>query len=190
MTPLHSAAGDPGPSRRPALLMITAMENAEALAASLASQLSASVQIASTWAGALRLLDRRAFAVVILDQLFADSDPEGAEMMWQHTRLALPVEINFALAGPERVEREVRAAVNRRQKEEGLAAAAAAAALDRDLKNAITGILLESQLALAEQGVPPQIAGHLRTLAGMAGRLRECIESPATTFGGLPARLV
>jgi hypothetical protein len=45
--------------------------------------------------------------------------------------------------------------------------------LDDDLKNAITGFLLESQLALAEKNIPPRVESRLRTLAGMADQLRE-----------------
>jgi hypothetical protein len=80
--------------------------------------------------------------------------------------------MSFALAGSERLEREVRTALARRQREVQLAAAAASAALDTELKNAVTGFLLESQLALAETEIPPQIESRLRTLAAMADRMR------------------
>jgi hypothetical protein len=36
----------------------------------------------------------------------------------------------------------------------------------------VTGFLLESQLALTEAGIPPQIESRLRTMAAMADRLR------------------
>jgi hypothetical protein len=189
MKALPSPAGASPTADRQAILIVTARENAETLAASLASSLSMTVEIASTRHAALRLLDRRSFAVLILDQLLADSDPEAADLVWQHAGFALSLEINFALAGPGRVERELRAAMSRRRREEKLAQTAASAAIDSDLKNAVTGFLLESQLALAEPGIPPLIESHLRTLEAMAGRLRERLESSAastTTFGGLP----
>jgi hypothetical protein len=160
------------PSALVAALMITRLEGMEAAAAAMADKAGISVEIATTQTAALRLLERRSYAVVILDQLFADADPEGAEVIWYQAGLAIPVQMSFALAGSERLEREVRTALARRQREVQLAAAAAAASLDTELKNAVTGFLLESQLALAETEIPPQIESRLRTLAAMADRMR------------------
>jgi hypothetical protein len=171
------------------LLMVTPLEGVENTAAALAEKLGFAVDVASTRATALRLLNRRSYTAVILDQMLAEADPEGAELIWKGAGLAIPIPMSFALAGAERVEREVRAALARRRRETQLATEAAAAALDGEIKNAVTGMLLESQLALAENDVPPRLAGRLRTLAGIAGRLRERLAGgpvQTTTLAGLP----
>lgn len=161
-------------SLRPAAaLIVTTMEGIESTAAALAAQLKLTVEVAASRAAALRLLLRRSYQVVILDQILADSDPDGAELIWQHAGVAIPLQVNFALAGSARLEREVRTALARRQREQQLADTAATAAVDAELKNAITGFLLEARLALAEEDIPPQVESRLRTLAGMADRLRE-----------------
>jgi hypothetical protein len=129
--------------------------------------------VASSRAAALRLLSRRGYAIVVLDQILADSDPQGCELIWKSAGMAIPLQVNFALAGSARLEREMRGALGRREREQQLAITAAAAALDDELKNAITGFLLESQLALAEKNIPPRVESRLRTLAGMADQLRE-----------------
>lgn len=157
---------------RQAALLVTATEGIEGTAAGLAAGLGITLDHAPTRAAALRLLERREYAVVILDEMLADADPEGAGVLWNRAGLAIPLQINFAVAGSARLEREVRAALGRRQREEHLATTAAAAAVDAELKNAITGLLLESQLALAEEGIPPQVESRLKTLAGIADRLR------------------
>jgi hypothetical protein len=162
-------------------LIITAADGVEAMAASLAQKLGMTVEIASARAGALRLLDRRSYALVVLDQIQADADPQGAELVWRHTGLAIPLQINFALAGSTRVEREMRAALARRQREQQMASVAAAAAVDAALKNAVTGILLESRLALEEKGLPPGIESRLRTMAGIANQLRERLGTKVLT---------
>jgi hypothetical protein len=168
------SAGAPNtPSSQPGALVVTGMDNIETTAAALARSLSLTVEVVFTRAAALRLLSRRAFAVIILDQILADSDREGADLIWKCSGTAIPLQINFALAGVARLEREVRAALTRRQREMHLAGAAAAAAIDADLKNAVTGLLLESRLALAESDIPPRVQDRLRTLAEMADRLRE-----------------
>ncbi|HEX3661510.1 MAG TPA: hypothetical protein VHU89_08755 [Acidobacteriaceae bacterium] len=156
-----------------AALIITAAEGVEEIAAMLAQKLGLAVEVGSTRGAALRLLERRAYALVVLDQILADGDPQAAEMVWRCAGLAIPLQINFALAGSVRLEREMRAALIRRQREQQMASVAAAAAVDAALKNAVTGILLESRLALAEEGLPPGIESRLRTLAGIANQMRE-----------------
>jgi hypothetical protein len=156
-----------------AALVITASEGIETTAAALAGQLKMTVEIASSRAAALRLLARRSYSVLVLDQILAESDADGADLIWKNAGTAIPLQVNFALAGSARLEREVRAGLGRRQRELQLAVEAAAASVDDELKNAITGFLLESRLALKEENIPPRIENRLRTLAEMANRLRE-----------------
>jgi uncharacterized protein (UPF0333 family) len=162
-----------------AALIITASEGMERTASTLAGQLKLTIEIASSRATALRLLGRRSYAIVILDQNLAVSDPDGADLIWKNAGVAIPLQINFALTGRARLEREVRAALVRRQREQQLASTAAVTAVDAELKNAITGFLLESRLALAEENIPPQIETRLKALAEMADRLRERLVPPA-----------
>ena len=113
---------------------------------------------------------------MVVDQILADSDPEGCELIWKNAGTALPLQINFALAGSARLEREIRGALARREREKQLAWAAAAAAMDDEVKNAITGFLLESQLALGEVNLPPRVESRLRRLAEIADQLRERVQ--------------
>jgi hypothetical protein len=157
---------------RGAALIVTAVDGIESQAAEIAERLRITVEIASTRAAALRLLGRRSYTVIVIDQILMDSDPEGFEPVWNHAGFAIPLQINFALAGRTRLEREMRGAMGRRDREQQLALAAAAAALDDDLKNAITGFLLESRLALREEEVPTAVRNRLEKIAAMADHLR------------------
>jgi hypothetical protein len=162
-----------------AVLLVTAMDDIESAAAALSDKLGMTVEIASTRAGALRLLERRSYAAVVLDQLLAESDQEAADLIWKRAGLAIPVQMSFALAGSARLEREVRGALARRKRELQLAGEAAAAAMDAELKDAVTGFLLESRLALAEENIPPPIQGRLQRMAAMAERLRDRLSAAA-----------
>jgi len=156
----------------------------------LAGQLKLTVEIAASRAAAVRLLARRGYSVVVVDQNLAETDAEGADLIWKNAGVAIPLQLNFALAGSARLEREIRAALARREREQVLAVAAARSAVDAELKNAITGILLESRLALAEENLPPRVENRLKTLALMADRLRERLVLPVahdTTSGSLLA---
>ena len=162
------------------LLLVTGIEGIEATASALAGKLGCAMEIASTRAAAVRLLERRCYALVVMDQLLADTDVEGTDLVWRSAGLAIPLQFSFALAGSERLEREIRAAMARRRREQELSRAVAAAALDAELKNAVTGLLLESQLALAEEHLPPRLESRLHRLAGLVEQLRETLAGPVT----------
>jgi CheY-like chemotaxis protein len=182
--------GNPAWPAQPAVLIVTAIEEIETTAAALAGQLKLTVEIAASRAAAVRLLARRGYSVVVVDQNLAETDAEGADLIWKNAGVAIPLQLNFALAGSARLEREIRAALARREREQVLAVAAARSAVDAELKNAITGILLESRLALAEENLPPRVENRLKTLALMADRLRERLVLPVahdTTSGSLLA---
>jgi 16S rRNA C967 or C1407 C5-methylase (RsmB/RsmF family) len=157
-------------------LIVTAIDGIESRAAELARHLNVTIEVASNRTAALRLLSRKGYAIVVVDQILFDSDPEGCDGIWKNAGMAIPLQINFALASSARLERELRGALARREREQQLGAAAGAAAVDDVIKNAITSFLLESQLALAEENIPPRVENRLRTLAAMADQLRERLQ--------------
>ena len=87
------------------------------------------------------------------------------------------VQVNFALAGAQRLAREIRMALNRRERERALAREAAAAAMDSELKSTVAGLLLHSQLALADREISLPMREKLRVVADLAGSLREQLAS-------------
>ncbi|HVT96249.1 MAG TPA: hypothetical protein VHE33_02000 [Acidobacteriaceae bacterium] len=160
-------------ARGTAALIVTNVEGIETRAAELAARLNITVEVVASRSAALRLLARRSYVIVVVDQILADSESDGCELIWKNSGLAIPLQINFALVGSARLEREMRTALARREREKQLALQAAAAAVDDELKNAITAFLLESRLALAERNIPPPVESRLQTLAGMADHLRD-----------------
>jgi len=160
------------------ILIITAIANAESCATSLAQQLNLPVEIASTRKLGLASLRRREFSAVIVDDSLAEADPDGAELLWKHSGLAVPLQINFALLGCVRLGREVKAALARREQEQSLALRAATSTLENELKSTVTGLLLQSELALAEPSVPPHLASKLKLMVELAGTLRRQLERP------------
>ena len=160
--------------------MVTSMAGAENCAASLAGMLGQPVEIASSRKLGLSALRRRDYAMVIVDETIAEADPAGADLLWKHSGLAVPLQINFALLGCARLGREVKAALARREQERSLALRAATSTLENDLKSTVTGLLLQSELALAEPSVPPQLASKLKLMVELAGTLRRRLEQPRT----------
>lgn len=162
------------------ILIVTGMEGAENCAVILAKMLGADCEgceVAQGRKTAIGALKRADFAAVVVDEGIIDSDGPGAELIWEHAGLAIPVQVNFALTGAQRLAREIRMALNRRERERALAREAAAAAMDSELKSTVAGLLLHSQLALADQEIPQPVKEKLRLVADLAGSLREQLAS-------------
>src|ERR1022692_4876451 len=155
------------------ILMVTGVEGARNCAAVVGAQLGMEVEVAEGRKASLASLRRREFSVVVVDETMAECDPAAAERIWEDAGLAIPLQINFALAGAARLIREIRAALHRREREQALARRAAAAAIETELKSTIAGLLLHSQLALSGSEGSSPMADKLRVVADLAGCLRQ-----------------
>jgi hypothetical protein len=158
------------------VLIISPMADASRVADSLAATLGCSVNVASTHRAGLIALRHHDYSVVVVDDCLAEVNPAAAEQLWQSFGMAVPVQINFAFSGGARLAREVQAAIGRREQQQVMALRAAALLLENDLKSTLTGLLLQSQLALAEPELPPRLAGKLELVAELAGTLRRRLE--------------
>jgi len=165
------------------LLMITSILGAENCAAVLAAQLGFSVETASSRKSALARMRRCEYSIVVVDDVLVDADPEGAEVLWRQAGLAIPLQFNFAISGTARLVREIRAALARREQEQTLSMRAAALAVESELRDTVTGLILQSQLALAEPELSPQLAAKLETVARLAGSLRQRLREGAQLIG-------
>jgi len=155
------------------ILIVSGMEGVENCVAALGRLLGMECEAAQGRKTALAALKRSEYAVLVMDEGVLDADPAGGEQIWEHVGLAIPVQVNFALAGVQRVAREVRLALQRRERERALAHEAAAAAIETELKSTVAGLLLHSQLALQDRDLTAPTREKLRVVADLAGTLRE-----------------
>jgi hypothetical protein len=165
------------------ILMVTGVEGARNCAEVVSAQLGLEVEVAEGRKTALAALRRREFTAVVVDETLAECDPAAAEAIWDRAGLAIPLQINFALSGAARLIREIRAALHRREREQTVARRAAEAAIERELKSTVAGLLLNSQLALSVGDVPAPLAERLRVVADLAGSLRQQLSAPPLTRG-------
>jgi hypothetical protein len=119
------------------------------------------------------MLRRQQFGVVVVEESLVEGDPEWADQVWKQAGLAMPVLVNFAIAGCARLGREVKAALLRREGDKAVARRAAVSEVENELKSTVTGLLLESELVLREPEIPASLEPRLRHLAELAGKLRE-----------------
>jgi hypothetical protein len=152
------------------------MADAGLVAGSLGGTLGCSVNVAPTHRAGLIALRHHDYSVVVIDDCMAEANPAAAELLWQSFGMAVPVQINFAFSGGARLAREVQAAIGRREQQQVMALQAAASLLENDLKSTLTGLLLQSQLALAEPELTPKLTVKLELVAELAGSLRRRLE--------------
>jgi hypothetical protein len=160
------------------ILMVTGFEGARNCADAVGAQLAMDVEVVEGRRAALTALRRHEFAAVVVDETVAECDPAAAEAIWEQAGLAIPLQVNFALSGTPRLVREIRAGLHRREREQSLAHRAATVAMEAELKSTVAGLLLHSQLALNGNEVPAPVADRLRTMADLAGNLRQKLSMP------------
>jgi len=152
-------------------ILIVADESAALVVANvLRRELDLAVEIAPNRRTAVAALRRSEYSLLLLEEGLVTADTETAELLYQKA-LATPVlELNFGISNAQRVVRQVRAALTRRAHDLAQAREAAAISLQNELKASLTGLLLESQLALRE--AQPAHSAKLRHLVELAGDLR------------------
>ncbi|MGB0046350.1 MAG: hypothetical protein WBP70_02725, partial [Terriglobales bacterium] len=107
------------------ILLVTSTERAGECAEALHNALSEEVVIAESLARATALLRAEDYQAVVFDQYLVETEPDESGTTLEHLGTAIPVQVNLAISGMERLVRDVRVAVQRRQREEVAARRAA-----------------------------------------------------------------
>lgn len=153
------------------ILLIAPEIAATPIAEALRREIDAAIEITSSRRAGLAALRRADYALVVLDENFAAADPGAADLLYQNAVGAPVLEINFAISSAARIVRQARSAMNRSAHERAQARVEAAATLQSELSASLTGLLLESQLAL--RAAQPEQASKLRHVVQLAGNLRD-----------------
>ena len=161
------------------VLLITTAKNTAECVAGIERELGEQVELAGTIQQGAARLKAAEFTAMVVDQSLVDMNPAVSEGLWKHAGTAIPVFTNFAISSADRIIRDLRAALIRRQKEQLLATRAAQAALRNELTGAVAGILLSSELALAQPDLPLAISDKLRSVYDLALQLKSRLGSPA-----------
>src|SRR5438309_5535159 len=137
------------------ILLITPSARAQDCAKALHEATEETTQVADTLRQALAHLRAQEFSAVVIDQSFLETEPDESETALEHIGMAIPVHINFAISGMERLIREIRAALYRRKKEGVLARQGAQQALRNELKGTVTALLLSCEMASRRRILKP-----------------------------------
>jgi hypothetical protein len=168
------------------ILLVTPSERASECARALHEATSEGVTVAETLTRATTFLRAECYRAVVFDQYLFETEPDEIETMIEHLGAAIPVQVNLGISGMERLVREVRAALERRQREQARARQAAIGKLYDELNGTVTALLLSIELALEAPGLPAA-AEKLESVYELVKRLRKQLENGSLTGGAEPA---
>lgn len=158
------------------ILLITPQSRGPELASLVQAHLSQETQWAPTVQEAATHLRERPYSAAIIDQFLLETDPDESDQMIEHLGTAYPVYINFAVTGLDRLVREVRSALYRRNREELAARRAVAEQMQSEMRETLTVMLLSCELAMSVPDVPLLAAEKIRTIDTLARELRLRLE--------------
>jgi hypothetical protein len=170
------------------VLLLASEAAAGPVADALRRELDAVVELQPSLRAGLASLRRRDFSLVLLDEALAAAEPatepdmqtSAVDRLYQAGGAPL-LELNLAISSAPRIVRQVRAALARRNRDLALARTAAASLLHSELNQTLSGLLLESELALRDAS--PAQAPKLRELVQLAVHLRDRLR-PAQDLHG------
>ena len=166
------------------ILLVTPSHRAAECAAALHEATGEEVVMLDSLARATTFLRTGDFVAVVLDQHLLETEPHEAGIMLGHVGSAIPVQVNLAVSGAERLVREVRAAMLLRQREEASAREAALAKLYGELNGTLTALLLTSELATKSPGLTPAAVERMEEVRELVKKLRHQLESAETGTAG------
>ena len=158
------------------ILLITPQSRGPELASLVKANLSQETQWVQTVQEATTRLRERPYSAAIIDQFLLETEPEESDQMIEHLGTAYPVYINFAVTGLDRLVREVRSALHRRNREELAARRAVAEQMQSEMRETLTVMLLSCELAMSVPNVPLLAAEKIRTIDTLARELRLRLE--------------
>lgn len=158
------------------ILLVTTSSRAKDCAAALESGTGHKTQIASSVPHALVKLEAAEYDVLATDQSLVECDLRALDTLLNHCGTAMPIYINLALHSCDRVVREAQVALLRAQRERFNAERLASNELRNELRGEVTGILLNSELALRNRTLTPEIAEKLRSVRELAEKMRSRLE--------------
>jgi hypothetical protein len=162
------------------ILLVSGIERRQECAEALQQALQEPVVVAENLLRATTRLRAESYTAVVFDDKLAQSEPDEIETALEHLGTAIPLEINLAISGSERLIREVRSALRRRKFEEAATREAVTRSLRDKLNGTLTTLLLDCELALEARSLPPAAMERLASVHGSAKKLRMELELTAT----------
>ncbi len=159
-----------GPARK--VLVVTAVEGSASLAVSLSEGANVVVEVVRSRRAALAVLRRERPAVVLMDTLLPEGEMTTSEMVWQNAAGAVPLDVNVRAMGSAGLVRLLR---NLLDSWENIALTLrhdVEQSYTEQLRSTVTGMLLQSDMALRDSALAPTVEEKVRAVRALADTLR------------------
>ena len=165
------------------LLVITPSAKVRGCAQTIQQVTSEETHVAATSTQALARLRAQEYVAVLIDQAFLETEPVESDMVLEHIGSAVPVHVNFAINGMDRVARELRAALARHKRAVLLVRQEAEQTVRNELKDAVTALLLSCEMALQVPNLQSGVETRMRTVYDLALEMRAKLEGTGAGSG-------
>lgn len=159
------------------ILLITSSARGQQCVDALKASTGKDTHWAQTLQEAASRLREQTYSAAVIDQFLLETEPEEADQVLEHLGTAYPIHINFAVTNLERLVREVRSALHRRQREETAARHAVEDQMRSEMRETLTAMLLSCELAMAVSDIPGPAAEKIRSVHNLAHELRLRLET-------------
>lgn len=154
------------------ILLVTPVVKAQNCAEALQNGCGEPVQVSCSLQQAIMQLRAQEYSAVVIDEALSSAQPDEADIVLQQIGTAVPVFVNFAICGIDRVTRELRAALCRRKREVMVARRTAEQILRSELKGTVTALLLSCEMALQVDNLPGPAEAKIRMVYELAREVR------------------
>lgn len=154
------------------VLLIWASEKAPELAVAIQSKLQQEVHIAVSLERGCDRLRSAEYAIVLVDLWISEAEPMRTDLLFDAVGAAVPLFVNFGISGVDRVLRELRVALQRRERETKLVRRNTEVALRDELKDDVTALLLSCGVAMREPGLTEAVNLRLQQIKEVANQIR------------------
>ena len=154
------------------ILLVTTSSRAKDCAAALELGTGHKTHISSSVPQAVSRLQAAEYDALAIDQSLLEVDLRALDTLLNRCGMAMPVYVNLALHSTERVVREIQVALRRIESERFLAMQSAEKSWRSQLRGNLTGILLNSDLALRQRSISPDVAEKVKSVRDLAEKMR------------------
>jgi hypothetical protein len=158
------------------ILMVTSAKAGVECAKVLEGALGETVEVAESVRKASSLARNNDYTAVVLDDPMVETELDALETLLHNSGMGVPVYVNLAICSADRMVREVKNALRRHNEARMVAIRAAESLLRSEIRDAVTGILLTTELALKIPELPVDAEEKMKSVCHLASQIRSRLE--------------
>jgi hypothetical protein len=172
------------------IILVSTSSRAKECAAAIEKRSQQETQIAASHAKAIELLQVHEYDIIVVDESFQQVETGAESLVASHAGNAIPVYVNLALHGTDRVALEVNRALQRLVSERVASMHVAEGLLRNELRGQVTAILLNSELAMREERLPTSAAAKIKEVYNLAEQMRDRLDGSVASSRSAPKTLL